>query len=89
MDKFFFRDKHTLSTFVDQTHIQRTRPHRKNRFFQVVFYCDSQSVSQPDGNRSTEHGIGDISMRSPSSNAKTIETKFLEIIETKQLTKKV
>ena len=26
-------EKHTISTFVDQTHIQRTRPHRKNRVF--------------------------------------------------------
>ena len=28
-------DKHTISTFVDQTHIQRTRPHRKNSFFKT------------------------------------------------------
>ena len=25
--------KHTISTFVDQTHIQRTRPHRKKQVF--------------------------------------------------------
>ena len=28
-------DKHTISTFVDQTHIQRTRPRRKTVFFKT------------------------------------------------------
>ena len=33
-------DKHTISTFVDQTHIQRIRPRRKTFFFsKLVFEC--------------------------------------------------
>ena len=30
-------DKHTISTFVDQTHIQHTRPRRKTVFSKLVF----------------------------------------------------
>ena len=33
-------DKHIISTFVDKTHIQRTRPRRKTVFFsKLVFEC--------------------------------------------------
>ena len=31
-------DKHTISTFVDQTHIQRTRPRRKTVFFRTSLW---------------------------------------------------
>ena len=32
-------DRHTISTFVDKTHIQRTCPRRKQFFSKLVFQC--------------------------------------------------